>query len=118
MQKVVIFGAGNCGRLIGANLMQDKNVEIIAFIDNNSQKAGQRIYFENTQDSVVGNFDNTDSKAEGFFDDFACCADLSARSYLSGSAEARKSNSSKSTEKPTPHNHGGGVSVYIPLLRF
>lgn len=49
---------------------------------------------------------NTDSKAEGFFDDFTCCADLSVRSYLMGSAEARKSNSSKSTKKPTPCNYG------------
>ncbi|BAM12288.1 putative O-methyltransferase [Helicobacter cinaedi PAGU611] len=54
MQKVVIFGAGNCGRLIGANLMQDKNVEIIAFIDNDPQKAGQKICLENTQDSTGG----------------------------------------------------------------
>ena len=52
------------------------------------------------------NFSNTDSQAEGFFDDFACCADLSVRSYLVGSAEARKSNSSKSTKKPTPCNYG------------
>ena len=54
MQKVVIFGAGNCGRLIGANLMQNKNVEIIAFIDNDPQKAGQKICLENTQDSTGG----------------------------------------------------------------
>lgn len=54
MQKVVIFGAGNCGRLIGANLMQDKNTEIIAFIDNDPQKAGQKICLENTQDSTGG----------------------------------------------------------------
>ena len=31
--------------------------------------------------------------AEGFLDNFKGCADLSARSYLKGSAEARKSNS-------------------------
>ncbi|WP_324761614.1 thiamine pyrophosphate-dependent enzyme, partial [Helicobacter bilis] len=52
------------------------------------------------------NSNNKDSQAEGFFDDFACCADLSVRSYLVGSAEARKSNSSKSTKKPTPCNYG------------
>ena len=39
--------------------------------------------------------------AEGFLDNFKGCADLSARSYLKGSAEARKSNSLESAKKTT-----------------
>lgn len=54
MEKVVIFGAGNCGRLIGARLANEANVEILAFIDNDTQKVGQTITFENTLDSIAG----------------------------------------------------------------
>ncbi|MDY5950357.1 MAG: CDP-glycerol glycerophosphotransferase family protein [Helicobacter sp.] len=39
--------------------------------------------------------------AEGFLDNFKGCADLSARSYLKGSAQARKSNSLESAKKTT-----------------
>lgn len=49
------------------------------------------------------NKDLTSDRAEGFLSDFKGCEDLSVRSYLSDSAEARKSNSLKSTKKPTPN---------------
>ena len=39
--------------------------------------------------------------AEGFLDNFKGCADLSARSYLKGSAQAQKSNSLESAKKTT-----------------
>ena len=42
MSKVVIFGAGNCGRLIAQNLVQ-KGEQILCFIDNDSQKANSVI---------------------------------------------------------------------------
>lgn len=38
MSKIVIFGAGNCGRLIAQNLLS-KGEEIVCFIDNDSKKA-------------------------------------------------------------------------------
>lgn len=38
MSKIVIFGAGNCGRLIAQNIA-DKGDKIVCFIDNDSQKA-------------------------------------------------------------------------------
>ena len=43
MEKVVIFGAGNCGRLIGSRLASEGRANILAFIDNDKQKAGQTI---------------------------------------------------------------------------
>lgn len=42
-----------------------------------------------------------DSNAEGFCDDFKGCADFEARSLLNINDEATKSNSLKSTQKPT-----------------
>lgn len=53
MQKVVIFGAGNCGRLIGANLIKQGKAEILAFIDNDSQKAGQKVLFSGLDSNNV-----------------------------------------------------------------
>ena len=38
MAKIVIFGAGNCGRLIACNLLS-KGDEILCFIDNDPLKA-------------------------------------------------------------------------------
>lgn len=38
MAKIVIFGAGNCGRLIALNLL-NKGDEILCFIDNDPLKA-------------------------------------------------------------------------------
>lgn len=47
-ERVIIFGAGNCGRLIGAQILRQNMQEILAFIDNDSQKSGKKI----TLDSV------------------------------------------------------------------
>ena len=43
--------------------------------------------------------------AEGFLSDFQGCEALSARSYLSGSEQARKANSLKSTKKTTQNKY-------------
>lgn len=42
MSKIVIFGAGNCGRLIAQNLLSSGE-NILCFIDNDSQKANSTI---------------------------------------------------------------------------
>ena len=42
MNRIVIFGAGNCGRLIAQNLIS-KGEQILCFIDNDSQKANSVI---------------------------------------------------------------------------
>ena len=44
---------------------------------------------------------STAISAEGFLDNFKGCVDLSARSYLKGSAEAKKANSRKSVKETT-----------------
>ena len=42
MEKIIIFGAGNCGRLIGKQL-RDEGKEVVCFIDNDPHKEGQSI---------------------------------------------------------------------------
>lgn len=42
MNKVVIFGAGNCGRLIAQNLLS-QGEQILCFIDNDPLKANGTI---------------------------------------------------------------------------
>lgn len=42
MSKIIIFGAGNCGRLIAQNLINKGN-EILCFIDNDPLKADSKI---------------------------------------------------------------------------
>nr|WP_230455668.1 phosphonoacetaldehyde reductase [Helicobacter bilis] len=56
---------------------------------------------------------NSTTTAEGFLDNFKGCVDLSARSYLKGSAQARKSNSST-------HSTPAEVSLsdFLKKLRF
>lgn len=49
MEKVIIFGAGNCGRLIGRQLC-DESKEIVCFIDNDPHKEGQSVVL----DSISG----------------------------------------------------------------
>lgn len=44
MQKVVIFGAGNCGKLIAEKISQSK--EILCFIDNDTHKWGSKVEIE------------------------------------------------------------------------
>lgn len=45
-EKVIIFGAGNCGRLIGAQILRQDTQEILAFIDNDPQKSGKKIMLD------------------------------------------------------------------------
>lgn len=42
MSKIVIFGAGNCGRLIAQNLL-NQGEQILCFIDNDPLKANGTI---------------------------------------------------------------------------
>lgn len=42
MNKIVIFGAGNCGRLIAQNLLS-QGEQILCFIDNDPLKANGTI---------------------------------------------------------------------------
>ncbi len=39
-EKVIIFGAGNCGRLIANKLLQQPHVRLLGFVDNDSSKQG------------------------------------------------------------------------------
>lgn len=43
MDKVVIFGAGGTGKILQEKLLHDKNLEVIAFIDSDSNKVGNKI---------------------------------------------------------------------------
>ena len=52
-------------------------------------------------DRTTKNANSTTTTAEGFLDNFKGCVDLSARSYLKGSAEAKKANSRKSVKETT-----------------
>ncbi len=45
MSKIIIFGAGNCGRLIAQNLLEEGK-QILCFIDNDPLKAGGVIELE------------------------------------------------------------------------
>lgn len=47
MKKVVMFGAGNCGRLIASNLLL-KGEEVLCFIDNDPLKAGKSVMLDST----------------------------------------------------------------------
>ncbi len=47
MKKVVMFGAGNCGRLIASNLLL-KGEEVLCFIDNDPLKAGKSVILDST----------------------------------------------------------------------
>lgn len=42
MSKIIIFGAGNCGRLIAQNLLKEGE-QILCFIDNDPLKANGTI---------------------------------------------------------------------------
>ncbi|MDO7253867.1 hypothetical protein [Helicobacter cappadocius] len=37
MKKIVIFGAGNCGKLIAKSILENQN-SLLFFIDNDEQK--------------------------------------------------------------------------------
>ncbi|WP_238700396.1 nucleoside-diphosphate sugar epimerase/dehydratase [Helicobacter jaachi] len=50
-EKVAIFGAGNCGRLIGSQLIKDSKIELIAFIDNDENKAGKIVNLDSIESS-------------------------------------------------------------------
>lgn len=51
-EKVAIFGAGNCGRLIGSQLIKDSKIELIAFIDNDENKAGKIVNLDSIESSA------------------------------------------------------------------
>lgn len=44
--QIVIFGAGNCGRLIAQDLVKNAANKIVAFIDNDPQKAGESVLLD------------------------------------------------------------------------
>lgn len=43
-QKVIIFGAGNCGMLIANSIKE--NHEILCFVDNDTTKHGNKVYLD------------------------------------------------------------------------
>ena len=47
MEKVIVFGAGNCGRLIGSALYHEGK-EIVCFIDNDPLKEGKNVILDTT----------------------------------------------------------------------
>ena len=55
MEKIAIFGAGNCGRLIARKLI-DEGKEIVAFIDNDPQKEGEIVYLHEANSSLGETF--------------------------------------------------------------
>ncbi|MWV66723.1 hypothetical protein DCO58_03290 [Helicobacter saguini] len=52
-EKVVIFGAGNCGRLIASQIALDSKIEIVAFIDNDKNKEGSFIQIDSIESNSL-----------------------------------------------------------------
>ena len=55
MEKVIIFGAGNCGRLIGSALYHEGK-EIVCFIDNDPLKEGKNVILDTTLSGGGGEY--------------------------------------------------------------
>ncbi|WP_307983677.1 glutamine-hydrolyzing GMP synthase [uncultured Helicobacter sp.] len=92
------FAVGICGADISWNMRNFAESEIAKLREKvlgDSKKVDSKPTQENLQEKGL------DSNAEGFCDDFKGCADFEARSLLNINDEATKSNSLKSTQKPT-----------------
>ncbi len=92
------FAVGICGADTSWNMRNFAESEIIKLREKvlgDSKKVDSKPTQENSQEKGL------DFNAEGFCDDFKGCADFEARSLLNINDEATKSNSLKSTQKPT-----------------
>ncbi|MCI5968718.1 glutamine-hydrolyzing GMP synthase [Helicobacter sp.] len=94
------FAVGICGTDTNWNMRNFAQSEIVKLREKvlgGSCENGvdSKLTQENSQEKGL------DSNAEGFCDDFKSCADFEARSLLNINDEATKSNSLKSTQKPT-----------------
>ena len=92
------FAVGICGADTEWNMRNFAEAEIAKLREKvlgDSKKVDSKPTQENSQEKGL------DSNAEGFCDDFKGCADFEARSLLNINDEATKSNSLKSTQKPT-----------------
>lgn len=52
MQKIMIFGAGNCGRLIASKLIE-QGAKVLCFLDNDPQKEGKQISLSGVGDTYL-----------------------------------------------------------------
>ena len=92
------FAVGICGADTSWNMRNFAEAEIVKLREKvlgDSKKVDSKPTQENSQEKGL------DFNAEGFCDDFKGCADFEARSLLNINDEATKSNSLKSTQKPT-----------------
>ena len=92
------FAVGICGADTSWNMRNFAESEIVKLREKvlgDSKKVDSKPTQENSQEKGL------DFNAEGFCDDFKGCADFEARSLLNINDEATKSNSLKSTQKPT-----------------
>ncbi len=92
------FAVGICGADTEWNMRNFAESEIVKLREKvlgDSKKVDSKPMQENSQEKGL------DSNAEGFCGDFKGCADFEARSLLNINDEATKSNSLKSTQKPT-----------------
>ena len=94
------FAVGICGADTSWNMRNFAEAEIIKLREKVlgetcENRADSKPTQENSQEKGL------DSNAEGFCDDFKGCVDFEARSLLNINDKATKSNSLKSTQKPT-----------------
>ena len=113
------FAVGICGADISWNMRNFAESEIAKLREKvlgDSKKVDSKPTQENLQEKGL------DSNAEGFCDDFKGCADFEARSLLNINDEATKSNSFKSTQKPTQKVlcavSGGVDSSVVAILLY
>lgn len=60
MERIIIFGAGNCGRLIAKNL-REQHKHIVCFIDNDPHKEGQSVALDSANISGGGEYTHLSS---------------------------------------------------------
>lgn len=113
------FAVGICGADTSWNMRNFAESEIAKLCEKvlgDSKKVDSKPTQENLQEKGL------DSNAEGFCDDFKGCADFEARSLLNINDEATKSNSLKSTQKPTQKVlcavSGGVDSSVVAILLY
>ena len=113
------FAVGICGADTSWNMRNFAESEIAKLREKvlgDSKKVDSKPTQENLQEKGL------DSNAEGFCDDFKGCADFEARSLLNINDEATKSNSFKSTQKPTQKVlcavSGGVDSSVVAILLY
>lgn len=115
------FAVGICGADTSWNMRNFAEAEIVKLREKVlgetcENRADSKPTQENSQEKGL------DSNAEGFCDDFKGCADFEARSLLNINDEATKSNSLKSTQKPTQKVlcavSGGVDSSVVAILLY